>query len=74
MSHSARTVPHIVIGCNRTATIWDAELGTQLLELKGHRNTVRSAAFNADGTRIVTASDDQTAKVWDAQTASSSSN
>ena len=37
-----------------------------LRELKGHDGTVFSAAFSADGTRIVTASDDGTAAVWDA--------
>lgn len=38
----------------------------QLVSLEGHRGMVNSAAFSADGTRVVTASDDKTAKVWDA--------
>ena len=29
---------------------------------------VRSAVFSPDGTRVVTASDDRTARVWDART------
>ena len=33
-----------------------------------HREVVRSAAFNADGTRVVTASGDDTARVWDVRT------
>ena len=34
----------------------------------GHqRETVKSAAFSPDGSRVVTASGDQTARVWDAQ-------
>jgi hypothetical protein len=48
--------------------VWDARTGTPLLELKGHTNAVWSVAFSPDGTRIVTGSADQTAKVWDART------
>ncbi len=42
--------------------------GHALLELKGHTGEVTSVAFSPDGTRIVTGSEDQTAKVWDART------
>ena len=38
------------------------------LTLTGHDGLVKSAAYNPDGRRIVTASEDKTAKVWDAQT------
>ena len=34
--------------------------------LEGHRAPVRSAEFSADGKRIVTASEDNTARVWNA--------
>jgi WD40 repeat protein len=33
-----------------------------------HAGPVRSASFSPDGTRIVTASEDQTARIWDAAT------
>ena len=37
--------------------------------LRGHEESVRSAAFSPDGKRIVTASVDRTARIWDAATA-----
>jgi WD domain, G-beta repeat len=37
------------------------------LILRGHESWVRSAAFSPDGERIVTASYDQTARIWDAR-------
>jgi WD40 repeat protein/serine/threonine protein kinase/TPR repeat protein len=40
----------------------------QLAVLSGHREIVFSAAYSPDGTRIVTASRDQTARIWDART------
>ena len=40
--------------------------GKQIAVLKGHTDKLHSAAFSADGKRVVTASDDSTARVWDA--------
>jgi serine/threonine protein kinase/TPR repeat protein len=42
----------------------DAELAV----LSGHGDRVYSAAYSPDGTRIVTASNDKTARIWDAHT------
>ena len=41
----------------------------RLAVLSGHNGLVISAAFSPDGRRIVTASGDQTARIWDAATA-----
>jgi hypothetical protein len=40
-----------------------------LLGFGGHESEVTSAAFSPDGSRIVTASDDQTARIWNAASA-----
>jgi WD40 repeat protein len=50
----------------RTAKVWDAQSGAEVLTLKGHTARVRSAWFSPDGSRIVTGSHDNTARVWDA--------
>ena len=53
---------------DKTAKVWDAKTGAEILTLKGHTGCVTSASFSPDGTRIVTGSWDKTAKVWDAKT------
>jgi len=40
----------------------------QLAVLSGHSAQLPSAAYSPDGTRIVTASNDNTARIWDAKT------
>jgi dipeptidyl aminopeptidase/acylaminoacyl peptidase len=44
----------------------DAATATEIAVLRGHENRVFSAAFSPDGARIVTASWDNTARIWDA--------
>ncbi len=36
------------------ATVWNAQTGAQVLELKGFKEWVHSVAFSPDGTRILT--------------------
>jgi len=40
----------------------------QILAITGHKDTVRSIAFSPDGRRLVTASSDKSARIWDAET------
>jgi WD40 repeat protein len=42
----------------------DAASGKSLAVLQGHTDAVSSAAFSADGSRIVTASYNKMARVW----------
>jgi len=57
---------------NREASGLTAAMLTQLswhvplTDSMWHKNVVHSAQFSPDGQRVVTASDDQTARVWDA--------
>jgi WD40 repeat protein len=53
---------------DRTARVWDARTGAELLILKEHADAVRSAAFSSDGSRLVTGNEDRTARVWNAKT------
>jgi tetratricopeptide (TPR) repeat protein len=52
---------------DRTARLWDVRTGQPLLECKGHANNVNSVAFSGNGLSLATASDDQTARLWDAR-------
>ena len=51
---------------DKTAKVWDAASGQELLTLRGHDRAVESVAWSPDGKRLATGSDDKTAKVWDA--------
>ena len=48
------------------AIVWDAASarGLPIRKLQGHTDFVNDARFSPDGTRIVTASDDGTARIW----------
>ena len=48
-----------------TARIKDATTGRLIVALRGHTGRVVSAGFSADGRRVLTASSDGTARVWD---------
>jgi hypothetical protein len=46
--------------------VWDAVSGAELATLTGHNGSVGSVGWSPDGTRLATASQDETVRVWDA--------
>lgn len=56
-----------LLTANGQARLWDVKTGT-LIRSFPHSGRVNCAQFSADGRRVVTASFDRTARVWDAQT------
>ena len=50
------------------ARVWEVATGKLVSNPLKHDKAVLSVRFSHDGTRIVTASDDQTARVWDIRT------
>lgn len=60
----SRTEPFLVTASwDRTARLWDAVTGDPLRTLE-HREGVRFAAFSPDGKRVLTASRDGAARIW----------
>lgn len=50
---------------DQTAQVWEVGTGRALSAPLEHRGSVVSAAFSADGTKVVTASLDKTARIWE---------
>jgi WD40 repeat protein len=69
--HATRLALEENLGASATraalaAAVWQSDWRLILI---GHEEIVDSAAFSPDGSRIVTASSDTTARIWDAATA-----
>ena len=58
---------------DKTAGVWDAFTGEQLLTLRGHEGEVRGVAVFPDGLKLATASYDKTVRVFHNETDSSAS-
>lgn len=48
--------------------IWDADKGSLVRPLPGHRDAVLSVCFSRDGKRLLTTSYDNTARLWNVET------
>jgi WD40 repeat protein/energy-coupling factor transporter ATP-binding protein EcfA2 len=51
----------------KVVRLWDFQTGELLREFKGHSAAVNQVIFAHDGQSLLTASEDQTAKLWDLQ-------
>ena len=59
---------YFATGDNEGASLWDINTGAALRRFSGHTNTVWSVAFSPDGGKVLTGSQDWTAKLWDGST------
>ena len=55
---------HAAVASAAKATVYDAHSGDTLFELQGHTGDIELLTFSHDGARIVTSSEDKTARVW----------
>lgn len=54
----------------KVAYLWDADTGERLRVLSGHSEYIEMVTFSHDGERVLTGSEDHTARIWDAKSGS----
>ncbi len=56
----------VAIGTNtKEVQLWDVRSGTQIADLEGHTEYVKDLLFTPDGKRLISASADQSIRIWD---------
>jgi len=50
---------------DKTAKVWNAQTGEELLTLQGHTQKILALSFFRSGKRLVTASEDASVRLWD---------
>jgi len=55
----------LLVGEQSNISVWNPETGECLSELRGHTDKIQSLQFNPSESRLVSAADDGTIKVWD---------
>jgi WD40 repeat protein len=60
-----------VIASGKIARILDVKTGKEITSFKEHKDKIVSTVFNPSGSKVLTASHDHTAKIWDINTGNS---
>ena len=51
-------------GRDDIAILWSSETGEEIRRFEGHEGAINDAAFSPDGSLLITAADDETARIW----------
>lgn len=52
-------------GAEQIGKVWDSKTGALVFELKGHKDTIHSACFIPDDSKIITVAVDKQIILWD---------